>query len=257
MQVPSDDQGKAETARWFNSTANRCGALGTRGLDSLRFVDDSAAALAARARAGSRNRDKAARIRQIRDSFRAELSIDHPMGLVLFDGDMKKLPLPAEIARSVGLVLNGTWDLLCSNGQMGHAHTASYYDTFATVLKDGSYPFKQLYMDVSTNGRNPKREAALKHTLFADLDIGFKTQQIIPAQSCFGGLAVYAGPRYFDQRCNYSYRDVPVDYVPAAYHGTLKSPCEHVALHLCLRHITGDKFAGGIVSSMKSWWSGS
>ena len=106
--------------------------------------------------------------------------------------------------------------------------------------------------------------------------------RILPVLSCFGGLAVYRGARFFEPSCSYTYDKVPELYIPASYHASLNDPCEHVALHLCLaeRGTTqrdGDftaaaaaqelpseankadhrRFRAGIVTSMVSWWSGS
>lgn len=255
-QVPPADEKKSSIEGWTKSTANRCSNDGKVALDSVNFVNDSATALAARAQAGKRNKNKAARIRVLRNSFRKKLSEDRPNALVLFDGDMRKLPSPEEISKSVLLILKGSsWDVLCSNGQMGHSHQARYYDTFATILKNGTYPFKELYLDVKEHGRNPQRERVLNHQFFSRLDA---TDEIVPVQSCFGGLAVY-NSRYFTPECNYSYSQIPESYIPRHYHAILQAPCEHIAMHLCLNasgRASQHSFSAGVVTNMKTWWGG-
>lgn len=38
------------------------------------------------------------------------------------------------------------WQALCANGRAGHHWHERYYDTFATVLKNGSYPYHDIYV---------------------------------------------------------------------------------------------------------------
>jgi hypothetical protein len=220
FQVPAGGDGRTDATLWASTRANHCApsdttatvdatgdkktavrsateaaVVGVTAVDSVAFVDDPPEAVARKEAAGKRNMDKASRIGYLRDSFRAALAGLKPSALVLFDGDLRTLPPAAEVAAAVELVLSGEWDLVCSNGRMGHRGSDRYYDTYATVLHNGSYPFKRIYLDVKQNGRNPQREIKMAREWFADVENGARMSNervVVPVQSCFGGLAVYS-----------------------------------------------------------------
>ena len=79
---------------------------------------------------------------------------------------------------------------------------------------------------------------------------------IIPQEvrSCFGGLTVYAGSAYFEPTCRYQDAALAEVYNPADWHTTIRAPCEHVVLHLCLSQRTPFRIA--VAPDMMTFWGG-
>lgn len=69
---------------------------------------------------------------------------------------------------------------------------------------------------------------------------------IIPVRSCYNGMAIYNGVKFFAPECTYTvYTSVPRDLFPAAFgHFRQQDPCEHVAFNLCLAFLPSGLRAG-------------
>jgi hypothetical protein len=89
------------------------------------------------------------KLKGLRDTFRESVRSLSPdaSAVVLLDGDLREYPSPDAIVRSIVRVMKGEWDLLCANGRWKFDQQDAllwgapdrYYDTFATVLSDGTY----------------------------------------------------------------------------------------------------------------------
>jgi len=94
-----------------------------------------------------------------------------------------------------------TWDVVCANGVWNGGHT---YDTLALRTKD--------FPDTMHNHETQLWPGML------DSRLVFRGAELIPVQSCFGGLSVYNISAMVQTACQYTGGD-----------------CEHVTYHKCLR----------------------
>ena len=85
----------------------------------------------------------------------------------------------------------GRFGAVCANGKTAYRLRIwtglQYYDTFATVLRNGSYPMEQIM------ALPPADRGRLTKILTAEID-GYPGGPIFPVTSCFGGMAVSPPP---------------------------------------------------------------
>jgi len=182
--------------------------------------------------------------------------------IVLVDYELEKLPDARSLERAVRTVLPsdhpavlhgasqrrplGQYDALCAFGLTAYKlrmwKPVVYYDTFATVLENGSFARARNAASVAENGaRATALTVAIKDNPTGDL---------YPVRSCFGGLAVYRTSSYLATRaCNYSLVPQSSKYSI----GSTVNQCEHVTFHLCLRKaVKGFRIA--IDRELKTLW---
>ena len=79
---------------------------------------------------------------------------------------------------------------VCANGKTAFRlriwKGLQYYDTFATVLSNGSYPMAQIM------SLPPSDRAAITKVLTQEID-DYSKGPVFPVTSCFGGMAVSGG----------------------------------------------------------------
>eukprot|EP00040_Diaphanoeca_grandis_P027876 m.159668 g.159668 ORF g.159668 m.159668 type:complete len:298 (-) comp31146_c0_seq1:196-1089(-) len=146
------------------------------------------------------------RLARLRDFMRDRIRrLDSNRSVVLLvDFDLEKFPdivlLRAHIWRLAHP--QAPFDAVCANGKTAYRlriwKGLKYYDVFATLLLNGSYPMKTI--------TDPATKPATKEDITARLtqEIDNTAGLMYPVQSCFGGMTIYKPEVYFDTRCNYS-----------------------------------------------------
>merc|ERR1712157_300650 len=117
------------------------------------------------------------------------------------------------------------------------------YDSFATILLPDTFlynPENRLFPVIRTEENSaflPPR--ANSDTLLNWLDqeggrvdtfTGFKNP--VPVKSCFGGLAIYRGSKFFEKECTYLVRNEATLKYANKFQ---ERACEHVTFHSCLQ----------------------
>lgn len=182
----------------------------------------------------------------------------------LVDLDLHSFPLPSELVKQVARMKEsseGTGlevDVLCAAGVEEHQDidgivTEGYYDTFATVLEDGTflYPVKGRVHD---DGPRKEENASMiisedftpidvlawfkNEGAFSDFKGNFEMNPV-PVKSCFGGLTLYRADKWLDERCSYNggQSDRSADILASQQYANRQDnrTCEHVVFHACLQ----------------------
>lgn len=186
-----------------------------------------------------------------------------PDAIIVADLDLYTIPSNVQLLEQVGHIVHGKrrHDVICSGG-LTH-HPFGYYDTFATVLKSGTfvYPIGERLSKTAVDNEE-------QNLIQSDQFYGKVTQQglldyfrqtgqetskegTVEVQSCFGGLAIYRADTWFQEECTYSmeyssnltrYANMPDG-----------RPCEHVVFHQCLRTLD-PSIRITIQPFMNPWW---
>jgi len=208
------------------------------------------------------------RISRLRDFMRNQLRVSvvntgttSRNVVLLVDFDLEKFPDIVLLRAHIWRVAHSKsqFQAICANGKTAYRlriwKGLKYYDVFATVLQNGSYPFQ-----VITNPKTPATERdQLVKTLTREIDEA--ASLIYPVQSCFGGMAAYQTEFYFDRRCNYT-SELTRTNKHSVYMPEQKSvgfPCEHVSFHTCLARVRNlaegqQPFAIGIAKNLIPYW---
>ena len=194
------------------------------------------------------------------DSYDETATVDGM--IILADLDVHELPTNQMIVSQVKLLLENPDDLdvICSAGLMHHPF--GYYDMFATVLSDDTFPFPlsgRLLPELQLPNEDISRIRS--QYLYSHVDQGdiFRQLQeagtmnehgIVPVKSCFGGLAIYRASKWFIDECSYSqYPTIEQMRLVNIEDGR---PCEHVVFHDCMMKSTQAKIT--IQPEMTIWW---
>lgn len=194
------------------------------------------------------------RIAYLRDYLRGILrSRDKTQNaLIMIDFDLEKFPdmnmFRAHLHRLVQGKSTSGYNVICTNGQTAYRLRTwlglTYYDTYATVLANGSYPYERIVA--------PKSPDKTLGKVLTN-EINEYTEPIYPVNSCFGGIAMYTPNEYFDERCRYSGGTKKDKY--AAWVVKEKSmgyPCEHVTFHMCL--VKEIRLKLGVAKNLIAYW---
>lgn len=156
--------------------------------------------------------------------------------VAVIDLDLLSLPTDSALSTAITTVNDPTKeDVVCANGYEKWLFTRHYYDTFALVFEDGTWAWPLL--------------TSIKSILFL-LQHDFHKKITSSAgnfavQSCFGGLTVYNPTAFFHPTCNYRLTSTSPDpeltSTIARYSNDNGEACEHVILHMCLRHESRDE----------------
>jgi hypothetical protein len=201
--------------------------------------------------------------RDILRSIYTEASGDLSDGFVILaDLDVYELPTNGMILSQTRILLEHPSDLdvICSAGLMHHPF--GYYDMFATVLEDDTFPFPlsgRLLPELKLDSEDVSRirsQYLYSHVDQGDIfrqfqEIGRRSEHgLVSVRSCFGGLAIYRASKWFSQACTYSQYPT-IDQMRFANIEDQR-PCEHVVFHACM--IENTKARITIQPDMTIWW---
>lgn len=197
------------------------------------------------------------RLAFIRDYQRQLLAASHPHvdTVIVMDFDLLSPPPIQDVLESSRLVVDGSYDVLCSLGTV--EETKEYYDTFATVLEPDLFVYSRDGRLLPELSQEEAESPFFDHAGNANLSSLYSYLQgsnksvekrtPTPVASCFGGLAIYSSNVYLDHAtCQYS---IPTASQKQNETGVIPSgllrytviaedidrPCEHVVFHTCLQ----------------------
>eukprot|EP01063_Lacrimia_lanifica_P029887 TRINITY_DN4644_c0_g1_i6.p1 TRINITY_DN4644_c0_g1~~TRINITY_DN4644_c0_g1_i6.p1 ORF type:complete len:493 (+),score=171.65 TRINITY_DN4644_c0_g1_i6:52-1530(+) len=149
----------------------------------------------------------------------------------------------------------------CAMGQQRTRGWTEYYDTFATVLEDGTFIFP-------ANARPPQNAILGNERFVIQNDVlddftGWEMGALARAgakknggtfkvKSCFGGIALYKASAWFDTRC--SYQDNGKDEYTLYREEKTNVACEHLALHLCMDKVQAGGAPMVIDPEIQTFW---
>lgn len=98
--------------------------------------------------------DRILRLARLRNVLRRQALANPKERLVrayiIADLDVE-MPTPAQVAFAVQQVESDDgWDVICANGRAGHHWANRFYDIFALVPLDWSYPYQQIWKNTKT-----------------------------------------------------------------------------------------------------------
>ena len=205
--------------------------------------------------------NRVSRIAMLRDDHRKFLIKNYPANsrhiVVVVDFDLAQLPNVSAVMDVIRLVTETNLGAVFSNGVMFEP-LFGYYDTFATILHDGT--FVHAHAGRLDSSAHPDDNSAF---VISDVPwIGFTQknlfdeimmfpEDIMPTRSGFGGLAVYKGSIWSNQRCKYG---LPIEPFQRFANKADQRPCEHIVFHSCLRHIFPD-IRMGIHKHLVTHWN--
>ena len=165
---------------------------------------------------------------QIRSNQRSELSSLFSTStdvVVNIDLDVVSLPSFDSLATAI-VSASGSNSIVCANGYETWLNLRHYYDTFASIDSSGNW----LYYSMT----NLNAILTLAQNKFYN-KISRRSSNY-QMHSCFGGLAVYDGKTWFDERCDYTahHNEFQLD---GRYKNGQGFACEHVVFQQCLKNV--------------------